>query len=259
MQSSSWWLTGQRPAHQLACTKVSLAASTLPHCCAQGGHDVPVPCRAGFVEQFVELDFQYPSEGIHRRWDGGFRITSCASTPDQARFSFPAFCTFLSVRIRVCASVLAQACPVISSCHSCSLHHCAADAAASASPRARARPAWLASLLACSWPTHTCLSHLPQVHSEPQPPQTWRSAMACVVGSAPVASVACAQSMQRAPELVHIQLLAALLLLPVTALAKASACLSALPQQHSLLACSKLTFAPCWHRRLYALCKALAS
>jgi hypothetical protein len=27
--------------------------------------------NAGFVDQCVELDFQYPSEGIHRRWDGG--------------------------------------------------------------------------------------------------------------------------------------------------------------------------------------------
>ncbi|GAB4816588.1 hypothetical protein N2152v2_003634 [Parachlorella kessleri] len=40
----------------------------------------------GFVDQCVELDFQYPSEGIHRRWDAGYRITSCAATPDQAAF-----------------------------------------------------------------------------------------------------------------------------------------------------------------------------
>mgnify|MGYP001810541700 CR=1 FL=1 len=26
---------------------------------------------------------QYPSEGIHKRWDGGYRITAAASTPDQ--------------------------------------------------------------------------------------------------------------------------------------------------------------------------------
>lgn len=25
--------------------------------------------------QCVELDFHYPSEGIHKRWDGGYRIT----------------------------------------------------------------------------------------------------------------------------------------------------------------------------------------
>lgn len=36
--------------------------------------------------QCVELDFQYASEGIHKRWDGGFRITACAATPDQAAF-----------------------------------------------------------------------------------------------------------------------------------------------------------------------------
>jgi len=28
----------------------------------------------------------YPSEGIHRRWDNGYRITSIAATPDQAAF-----------------------------------------------------------------------------------------------------------------------------------------------------------------------------
>jgi len=32
----------------------------------------------------VELDFLYPSEGIHRRWDSGYRITSTAATWDQA-------------------------------------------------------------------------------------------------------------------------------------------------------------------------------
>jgi hypothetical protein len=34
----------------------------------------------------VELDFLYPSEGIHRRWDNGFRITATAATRDQAAF-----------------------------------------------------------------------------------------------------------------------------------------------------------------------------
>lgn len=36
--------------------------------------------------QTVELDFLYPSEGIHRRWDAGYRITSTAATLDQAAF-----------------------------------------------------------------------------------------------------------------------------------------------------------------------------
>jgi hypothetical protein len=36
--------------------------------------------------QVVELDFQYPSEGIHKRWDGGYRITALAATPDQGAF-----------------------------------------------------------------------------------------------------------------------------------------------------------------------------
>ncbi|GAV81241.1 LOW QUALITY PROTEIN: hypothetical protein CFOL_v3_24699, partial [Cephalotus follicularis] len=33
----------------------------------------------------VELDFLYPS-GIHRRWENGYRITSTATTADQAVF-----------------------------------------------------------------------------------------------------------------------------------------------------------------------------
>ncbi len=38
------------------------------------------------VLQVVELDFLYPSEGIHRRWENGYRITSTAATGDQAAF-----------------------------------------------------------------------------------------------------------------------------------------------------------------------------
>lgn len=34
----------------------------------------------------MELDFLYPSEGIHRRWDSGYRITATAATWDQAAF-----------------------------------------------------------------------------------------------------------------------------------------------------------------------------
>ena len=34
--------------------------------------------------QVVELDFLYPSEGIHKRWDNGYRITANAATQDQA-------------------------------------------------------------------------------------------------------------------------------------------------------------------------------
>lgn len=34
----------------------------------------------------VELDFLYPSEGIHKRWDCGYRITATAATWDQAAF-----------------------------------------------------------------------------------------------------------------------------------------------------------------------------
>lgn len=57
-----------------------------------------LPCPANFLcvplfftnsgDQFqvVELDFLYPSEGIHRRWDNGYRITATAATWDQAAF-----------------------------------------------------------------------------------------------------------------------------------------------------------------------------
>lgn len=34
----------------------------------------------------MELDFLYPSEGIHKRWESGYRITSLAATWDQAAF-----------------------------------------------------------------------------------------------------------------------------------------------------------------------------
>ncbi|XP_022730129.1 casein kinase 1-like protein HD16 isoform X2 [Durio zibethinus] len=42
--------------------------------------------NAGYLSQVVELDFLYPSEGIHRRWEKGYRITSAAATEDQAAF-----------------------------------------------------------------------------------------------------------------------------------------------------------------------------
>ena len=44
--------------------------------------------KAKFFMQFqvVELDFLYPSEGIHRRWEHGYRITCSAATGDQAAF-----------------------------------------------------------------------------------------------------------------------------------------------------------------------------
>ncbi|KAK9923460.1 hypothetical protein M0R45_031878 [Rubus argutus] len=42
---------------------------------------------ANYSDQVVvELDFLYPSEGIHRRWDSGYCITAMAATSDQAAF-----------------------------------------------------------------------------------------------------------------------------------------------------------------------------
>jgi len=43
-------------------------------------------CVFEFEFQVIELDFLYPSEGIHKRWDSGYRITSTAATWDQAAF-----------------------------------------------------------------------------------------------------------------------------------------------------------------------------
>ena len=45
-----------------------------------------VPCLCIQQWKVVELDFLYPSEGIHRRWESGYRITSMAATTEQAAF-----------------------------------------------------------------------------------------------------------------------------------------------------------------------------
>ncbi|XP_048133587.1 casein kinase 1-like protein HD16 [Rhodamnia argentea] len=42
----------------------------------------------GFTDQVVELDFQYPAEGIHERLKQGYRIMLVAATPDQVAFVF---------------------------------------------------------------------------------------------------------------------------------------------------------------------------
>lgn len=38
------------------------------------------------LPQCVEIDFQYPSEGIHARWEQDYRITSVAATHEQTAF-----------------------------------------------------------------------------------------------------------------------------------------------------------------------------
>ncbi|KAF8023218.1 hypothetical protein BT93_F0658 [Corymbia citriodora subsp. variegata] len=42
----------------------------------------------GFTNQAVELDFQYPAEGIHERLKQGYYITSVAATSDEVAFIF---------------------------------------------------------------------------------------------------------------------------------------------------------------------------
>ena len=53
---------------------------------AGGRWAVVMSRNAGFIDLCVELDFLYPSEGIHFRWVANYRITCCAATPDQAAF-----------------------------------------------------------------------------------------------------------------------------------------------------------------------------
>ena len=54
--------------------------------------------------QVVELDFQYPSEGIHKRWDGGYRITALAATPDQVCGSLGVVCLAFHAQVDGCSS-----------------------------------------------------------------------------------------------------------------------------------------------------------
>lgn len=46
----------------------------------------PPPSPPRCCAQVVELDFHYPSEGIHKRWDMGYRITCVGSTHEQSAF-----------------------------------------------------------------------------------------------------------------------------------------------------------------------------
>ena len=56
-------------------------------CMATGGGEknsqwtVVMSRSSGFVQQCIELDFQYPSEGIHRRWDAGEAASSTLEAP----------------------------------------------------------------------------------------------------------------------------------------------------------------------------------
>lgn len=45
--------------------------------------------NAGFNGQCIELDFQYPSEGIHRRWDAGQRLFHRTTDTQSVSISCP--------------------------------------------------------------------------------------------------------------------------------------------------------------------------
>ncbi|KAI5389683.1 hypothetical protein KIW84_075108 [Lathyrus oleraceus] len=49
-------------------------------------------------DQVVELDFLYPSEGIHRRWDNGYRITSTAASETHTYLCLNLMKLFLHLR-----------------------------------------------------------------------------------------------------------------------------------------------------------------
>jgi len=61
----------------------SLATSGTKWCVVMSRFQDVQHTQRRFLEQAVEIDHMYPSEGIHRRWDRGFRITAMACTPDQ--------------------------------------------------------------------------------------------------------------------------------------------------------------------------------
>ena len=57
--------------------------------------------NAGFIDQCVELDFQYPSEGIHRRWDAGSKCLLTVGLPlplfaVRCLLELPAVCCMVS-------------------------------------------------------------------------------------------------------------------------------------------------------------------
>ncbi len=70
-------LKALEPVRRLRPIQLALRTTSLQHLVAAAR-----VCRL----QVVEVDFQYPSEGIHKRWDEGYRITCAAATHDQSAF-----------------------------------------------------------------------------------------------------------------------------------------------------------------------------
>ncbi|ONM13073.1 Protein kinase family protein [Zea mays] len=74
-------ITGSSNGSSLVVMSKGLDLTFSCHC--SGLHiDLPFP----HYFPVVELDFLYPNEGIHRRWESGYRITSTAATNNQAAF-----------------------------------------------------------------------------------------------------------------------------------------------------------------------------
>ena len=55
--------------------------------------------NAGFIDQCVELDFQYTSEGIHRRWDAGSTFSQTCLTAVKKVCLMQLYCCYA---IKVC-------------------------------------------------------------------------------------------------------------------------------------------------------------
>ncbi|CAD5179034.1 unnamed protein product [Musa acuminata subsp. malaccensis] len=69
----------------LATAKYLIPLGSGRSACWSAGGPVRIT-QYGQHEMVVEIDFLYPCEGIHRRWDNGYRITATAATWDQAAF-----------------------------------------------------------------------------------------------------------------------------------------------------------------------------
>ena len=72
--------------------------------------------NGGFIDQCVELDFQYPSEGIHRRWDAGTAAFPRSHSPLPNPFLCPLHhCLAQTRRLHADGQILHNSLPALSS------------------------------------------------------------------------------------------------------------------------------------------------